>query len=179
MSQIKVQPGCYLPSNPEAIVLDIDYKSGTPMQRWASKPASVTLLRIHNEMWKASLNFVKGPFLSFVSLFSAAKAPYLAKFKVRRCGVIELEKEGTVIPNVGFILRFCRHVTCHDTFTTGLQSRSDSVDEAKNEEEAKRICWQAAIFKVGDDCRQVSDSHISPFITYHSAMLNSFHDILV
>ena len=39
MSQIKVQPGCYLPSNPEAIVLDIDYKSGTPMQRWASKPS--------------------------------------------------------------------------------------------------------------------------------------------
>lgn len=26
-------PGCYLPSNPEAIVLDIDYESGTPMQR--------------------------------------------------------------------------------------------------------------------------------------------------
>lgn len=34
LSQIQVQPGCYLPSNPEAIVLDIDYKSGTPMQRW-------------------------------------------------------------------------------------------------------------------------------------------------
>ena len=25
--------GCYLPSNPEAIVTEIDYNSGTPMQR--------------------------------------------------------------------------------------------------------------------------------------------------
>ncbi|MEQ2197238.1 hypothetical protein XENOCAPTIV_026113 [Xenoophorus captivus] len=32
LAKIKVQCGCYLPSNPEAIVLDIDYKSGTPMQ---------------------------------------------------------------------------------------------------------------------------------------------------
>lgn len=33
LSDIQVQPGCYLPSNPETIVLDIDYTSGTPMQR--------------------------------------------------------------------------------------------------------------------------------------------------
>ncbi|MEQ2172578.1 hypothetical protein GOODEAATRI_022566 [Goodea atripinnis] len=63
LAKIKVQCGCYLPSNPEAIVLDIDYKSG-------------------------------------------------------------------------------------------LQCHSDSVDEMDGEEEARRICWQAAIFKVGDDCRQ-------------------------
>ena len=34
LSEIEVQPGCYLPSNPESVVLDIDYKSGQPMQRY-------------------------------------------------------------------------------------------------------------------------------------------------
>ncbi|XP_069788726.1 phosphatidylinositol 4-kinase, catalytic, alpha b isoform X3 [Narcine bancroftii] len=92
LSEVKVQPGCYLPSNPEAIVLDIDYKSGTPMQ-------------------------------------SAAKAPYLAKFKVKRCGVAELEREG-------------------------LRSCSEGSDDCSEKEDGERIYWQAAIFKVGDDCRQ-------------------------
>ncbi|CAG0914490.1 unnamed protein product [Notodromas monacha] len=91
LSRIKVEPGCYLPSNPEAVVIDIDYQSGTPMQ-------------------------------------SAAKAPFLARFKVRRCGIAELEIEGL---------------------------RGGEVDPDEDKElKAKQEAWQAAIFKVGDDVRQ-------------------------
>ncbi|GJQ75443.1 hypothetical protein Trydic_g23610 [Trypoxylus dichotomus] len=88
LSKIKVQPGCYLPSNPEAMVIDIDYKSGTPMQ-------------------------------------SAAKAPYLARFKVVRCGINELEHIAMDISN--------------------NEETSLSLGQEM---------WQAAIFKVGDDVRQ-------------------------
>ncbi|XP_050501433.1 phosphatidylinositol 4-kinase alpha isoform X1 [Diabrotica virgifera virgifera] len=88
LSKVKVQSGCYLPSNPEAMVLDIDYKSGTPMQ-------------------------------------SAAKAPYLARFKVIRCGINELESIAMAV----------------------------STNQAKDQSMGPEL-WQAAIFKVGDDVRQ-------------------------
>ena len=89
LKKVEIQPGCYLPSNPDAMVIDIDYNSGTPMQ-------------------------------------SAAKAPFLARFKVQRFGMKELEKLALLMPsdrNMGF---------------------NNMVPEY----------WQAAIFKVGDDVRQ-------------------------
>ncbi|XP_066260677.1 phosphatidylinositol 4-kinase alpha isoform X2 [Euwallacea similis] len=89
LSRIKAQPGCYLPSNPEAMVLDIDHKSGVPMQ-------------------------------------SAAKAPYLARFKVVRVGIQELENIAMAV----------------------------SINESYEPSSMGPEMWQAAIFKVGDDVRQ-------------------------
>lgn len=56
---------------------------------------------------------------------SAAKAPYLARFKVCRCGITELEKQGMAV--------------------SGGQGITPGIGPE---------LWQAAIFKVGDDVRQ-------------------------
>ncbi|XP_055694049.1 phosphatidylinositol 4-kinase alpha [Lutzomyia longipalpis] len=90
LSKIKVQAGCYLPSNPEAMVLDIDYNSGTPMQ-------------------------------------SAAKAPYLARFRVLPCGISEFE-------------------------SMVMEDQGKSIGLTQQEKTSN--VWKAAIFKVGDDVRQ-------------------------
>lgn len=55
---------------------------------------------------------------------SAAKAPYLARFQVKRCGINELEESGL---------------------------KEGGVEDTS----ASNIYWQACIFKVGDDVRQV------------------------
>lgn len=99
LADVKIETITYLPSNPEAVLLDLDYSSGTPMQ-------------------------------------SAAKAPFLARFRVKRCGVRELE-----------------HI--------GLQAQSEKEEKSSEADldnlrkvQDSRVCWQAAIFKVGDDVRQ-------------------------
>ncbi|XP_022115075.1 phosphatidylinositol 4-kinase alpha isoform X2 [Pieris rapae] len=96
LKNVKVQPGCYLPSNPDSMVIDIDYKSGTPMQ-------------------------------------SAAKAPYLARFRVRKYGISEMETVAMAI------------ASGEDPPTEEGKDRYTSIAQET---------WQAAIFKVGDDVRQ-------------------------
>ncbi|CAI5445845.1 unnamed protein product [Caenorhabditis angaria] len=98
LADIKIETITYLPSNPEAILLDLDYSSGTPMQ-------------------------------------SAAKAPFLARFRVKRCGVRELERSGLAAQS------------------DGKKNQDCDLEELKKVQDS-RVCWQAAIFKVGDDVRQ-------------------------
>ena len=90
LSKIEVQPGCYLPSNPEALVIDIDKNTGTPLQ-------------------------------------SAAKAPFLSRFKAIYCGQNQLES---------------------------LAMKESNYDNMKYLHSIGPEIWQAAIFKVGDDVRQ-------------------------
>ncbi|KAI0345278.1 atypical/PIKK/PI4K protein kinase [Trametopsis cervina] len=87
MAKIKVDVGVYLPSNPDGVVVDIDKKSGRPLQ-------------------------------------SHAKAPFMATFKVRKERTLVLEENDVI--------------------------GGGAVNEITQEYDV----WQAAIFKVGDDCRQ-------------------------
>ncbi|KAJ1662493.1 phosphatidylinositol-4- kinase [Coemansia sp. RSA 1813] len=44
MRKIKVEPGVYLPSNPDGFVVDIDYNSGRPLQSHAKAPFMATFI---------------------------------------------------------------------------------------------------------------------------------------
>ncbi|PIO77059.1 phosphoinositide 3-kinase family, accessory domain protein [Teladorsagia circumcincta] len=101
LAEVKLETITYLPSNPEAFLLEIDYSSGTPMQ-------------------------------------SAAKAPFLARFKVQRCGVQELERIGL-------------EAQSHEK---GKQPPPEADLNELRKISDSGTCWQAAIFKVGDDVRQ-------------------------
>ena len=70
---------------------------------------------------------------------SAAKAPYLARFRVHRCGIAELEQLAMDVSNQD------SNAAVQPSITLGL-----GVDS-----------WQAAIFKVGDDVRQVGLTNVN------------------
>jgi len=107
LKEVKLRQGCYLPSNPDSMVLDINYSSGQPMQ-------------------------------------SAAKAPYLATFRVRYLGIKKLEEEA------------CKIKVEAVTETTEEHSANTETDHNNHgdQENDPNDSWKSAIFKVGDDCRQ-------------------------
>lgn len=47
MAKIKVEEGCYLPSNPDGVVVDIDKRSGRPLQSHAKVNQSTSRLEFH------------------------------------------------------------------------------------------------------------------------------------
>ena len=71
-------------------------------------------------------------------IHSAAKAPYLARFKVQHCGISGLER-----------------LAASDTLLADATSSSVDKQGRVGEDLEKSIYWQACIFKVGDDVRQV------------------------
>lgn len=150
LNEVRLEQIAYLPSNPDAILLEIDYASAAPMQ-------------------------------------SAAKAPFLARFKIRHCGVKEME---------GIAMSAYQEVGSNDEFSP--QTAGDELQHGKKKhhfphyhrrsskqlsssplphkgkhrrqasrclqllaslsepdnDSAKEIGWKSAIFKVGDDVRQ-------------------------
>jgi phosphatidylinositol 4-kinase len=90
LAKITVDPGVYLPSNPDSVVVDIDRESGKSLQ-------------------------------------SHAKAPFMATFKIRR--------------------KTAGSVNEHEALDRHGRRRESTSTVTKE-------LMQAAIFKVGDDCRQ-------------------------
>lgn len=86
------------------------------------------------------------------ALCSAAKAPYLARFKVRRCGVKELEAVGMATEENGTEPEAGGGPPAGQGGPRGsiAQQRKGSIGSDLSLE-----YWQACIFKVGDDVRQV------------------------
>lgn len=112
MAKIQVDAGVYLPSNPDGVVVDIDKKSGRPLQSHAKvRPPACPALADDG----------------LTLPFSPSQAPFMATFKVRKERVeLAPAAEDTVI--------------------------DDPEQRAKSRSHYE--VWQAAIFKVGDDCRQ-------------------------
>lgn len=67
LKKISVDPGVYLPSNPESIVVDIDYQSGRPLQSHAKAPFMATF-KIKKSFVEAPTAFEKRQF-SYDTLF--------------------------------------------------------------------------------------------------------------
>ena len=87
------------------------------------------------------------------SCFSAAKAPFLAKFKVRRCGVTELESIGMMPDEEEDELNSSQGPPASAAAAAAVDRRFSIFHSSSD---VRPGHWQACIFKVGDDVRQVT-----------------------
>ena len=88
-------------------------------------------------------------------VFSAAKAPFLAKFKVRRCGVTELETIGMMPEEEEDELASSQGSASASAAAVAAVDRRFSIFHSSSSD-VRPGHWQACIFKVGDDVRQVA-----------------------
>lgn len=109
LAEVQVEGVTYIPSNPECIVVDIDYSSACPMQ-------------------------------------SAAKAPFLASFRMRHCGVEGVEELASKY--------YTKEMEAEEKKEDPPQLNLLQVDAHGFAHRDPSIIKKAAIFKVGDDCRQ-------------------------
>ncbi|KAI6188459.1 1-phosphatidylinositol 4-kinase [Aphelenchoides besseyi] len=109
LSEVQIEGVTYLPANPEAIIIEIDYSSATPMQ-------------------------------------SAAKAPFLARFRMKHCGVETVEKIALDV--------YRREIEAEENKEPQPEINLLSSDKSGFTRQDESVGWKAAIFKVGDDVRQ-------------------------
>ena len=76
---------------------------------------------------------------------SAAKAPFLARFRVKDCGVRELETLG---------LKENPELLSTTTSSNSIAAAGGPGPSSKPTPSMSTVHWQACIFKVGDDVRQ-------------------------
>ena len=76
---------------------------------------------------------------------SAAKAPFLARFRVKQCGVRELETLG---------LKDNPEILSGTHSSNSIAAARPGVNMPNNGPSMSSQHWQACIFKVGDDVRQ-------------------------
>lgn len=125
IAKINVDVGVYLPSNPDGIVVDIDRKSGRPLQSHAKTPFMATF-KIQREVRDIS---EEGEDHEVGGVTPGSKG------KGGRFGSINGSSKAQP-PQI-----------------SRQQGSSDNDDE-DGEATTTIQAWQSAIFKVGDDCRQ-------------------------